>query len=73
MLGGEHLRLTYIPYAEWAAGATVRIQKRMASGQLANGPEVPERLVSQLAKGLVDLTCRTTRHRYKHARRGSSF
>ena len=34
---------------------TVRIQKRMASGQLANGPEVPERFVGLLAKAIVDL------------------
>jgi hypothetical protein len=55
MIGGERIRVTSIGHADWARGPTIRIQKRMASGQLAPGPEFPARFAGDLAKALFDV------------------
>jgi hypothetical protein len=55
MVGGERIRVTLIEYAAWASGPTIRVQKRMESGQLAPGPEFPARLAGSFAKALADL------------------
>jgi hypothetical protein len=55
MIGGERIRLTYVTHADWASGPTIRVQKRMESGQLATGPEFPARPAGSFAKALTEL------------------
>ncbi len=56
----EQIRVTYIPHQDWAAGPTVRIQKRAYTGKMSPGPEFPAdqaldlvAAVSALATGRV--------------------
>lgn len=51
----ERIRVTRVPHADWADGPTVRVQKVMASGKLAQGPEFPARLAGELAKALHEV------------------
>jgi hypothetical protein len=37
----EQVRVTYIPHQEWAAGPTLRVQKRAYTGKMSPGPEFP--------------------------------
>jgi hypothetical protein len=37
----EQIRVTYIPHQDWAAGPTIRIQKRAFTGKVSPGPEFP--------------------------------
>jgi len=55
MVGGERIRVTRIPYAEWAKGPTMRIQKRTASGHLTPGPEMPSQMAGDLVKAVFDV------------------
>lgn len=57
----EKIRVTRVPWAKWADGPTLRIQKRRQNGALAMGPEFPERLAGSLAKALLDVTVRSER------------
>ena len=54
----ESVRVTRVAWAEWAAGPTIRIQKRKGNGGLAMGPEFPEQLAGSLAKALFDVASR---------------
>ena len=51
----EYIRVTLIPHADWADGPTIRIQKRAYTGRVTPGPELPARLVGQLAKALHEV------------------
>lgn len=53
--GDEKVRVTYIERAEWAAGPTVRIQKRDARGRTIFGPEVPADRVIDLMAAITEL------------------
>jgi len=41
MSKNEQVRITYIPHQDWAAGPTIRIQKRAYNGKVSPGPEFP--------------------------------
>jgi hypothetical protein len=51
----ESIRVTRIAHADWAGGPTLRIQKVMANGRLAPGPEFPARLAGDLARALHEV------------------
>lgn len=53
--GDEKVRVTYIEHAEWAAGPTIRIQKRDAKGRTIFGPEVPADRVMDLMAAITEL------------------
>ena len=55
MSDDEQVRVTYIPVAEWAAGPTLRIQKRDKRGRTMFGPEIPASRVVDLVAALTEL------------------
>ena len=52
----ERIRVTRIRHAAWASGPTIRIQKRQASGKLANGPEFPADRADHLIEAVRSVT-----------------
>jgi hypothetical protein len=55
MTAAEQVRVTYIPYQEWAQGPTLRIQKRAAGGRVVQGPEFPAAKAEDLIRAVRDV------------------
>jgi len=51
----ERIRVTRIPHADWAAGPTLRIQKRRKTGNVVQGPEFPVAAADQLIEAVRSL------------------
>jgi hypothetical protein len=51
----EQVRVTYIPYQDWAAGPTIRIQKRAYTGKVSPGPEFPAGTAMDLIAAVSEL------------------
>ena len=51
----EAIRVTRIEKATWLGAPTIRIQKRMQSGRLAPGPELPLSLAGRLADAIREV------------------
>jgi hypothetical protein len=49
------VRVTRVPYAEWAKGPTIRIQRRDANGRTVFGPELPIDRALDLISAISDL------------------
>ena len=48
----EHVRVTYVPYRDWAKGATIRIHKRAYDGRVVRGPEFPASKAEELVRAV---------------------
>lgn len=55
MSGTEHIRVTHVPFASWAGGPTVRIQKRAYTGRVSPGPEFSASKADDLIEALREL------------------
>jgi len=51
----EQVRVTYIPHQDWAAGPTIRIQKRAFTGKMSPGPEFPAGKAMDLIAAISEL------------------
>lgn len=51
----EKVRVTFIPYQDWAAGPTIRIQKRAYTGRVSPGPEFPADKAMDLIAAVSEL------------------
>jgi hypothetical protein len=60
MSDNEHVRVTYVPYADWAKGPTLRVQKRAYTGRMSPGPEFPARCAPELLAAVAQLLLQRT-------------
>lgn len=51
----EQVRVTFIPHQDWAAGPTIRIQKRAYTGKVSPGPEFPANKAMDLIAAVSEL------------------
>ena len=51
----EQVRVTFIPHEDWAAGPTIRIQKRAYTGKVSPGPEFPAEKAMDLIAAVSEL------------------
>lgn len=58
MSDDEQIRVTYVPYQDWAGGPTIRIQKHAHTGRLAPGPEFPAGRAMELIAAVSGLATR---------------
>jgi hypothetical protein len=55
MSNDEQVRVTLIPFSDWAGGPTLRIQKHAHTGRLSPGPEFPADKAMELIAAVSSL------------------